>query len=430
MIKDLTIFASSICNLRCSYCYIKKDQAVFDYDTKLVDALKSGEYIKRIKKDFPESVNTLENLQAWGAEPSIHLDLLAEKLKDFKMAFPKLNSFRMSSNYTYVHFFENVSNMINAMSEFPDTHWTYSLQCSIDGTEDVNDINRGSGTTKLIIDNLNKIKEIELPDNVTLIIRNKATISKESFDKFVNYDYCENYFLFLKNLFSCSDKKKDISAAPPTCVDPDNYTKEDGEKFSKIIDNFIKISKKYNYRFIPYIKRKEYKLSEWTCGGLCGHCHASVIILPDDKYASCHRSAFDIIPSHYETRKKEFKEIFNRDLVSIDNWVGDINTYRQLESNMQKLYTTKSKMFFSEFYNTAKILCDIGEISSVYKNREILKEHIKLFIRLTICMQASIDLTGSYFCCASYFIPLFFNGAMAQIYDYLNEKKYITKEDK
>ncbi len=90
MFKELTIFSSAICNLKCTYCYIKKEPEVFAFDEEIVNAIKSDEYIKRFKQDFPESINSIESLALWGAEPTIHLDLIASKLALFKQTFPNL----------------------------------------------------------------------------------------------------------------------------------------------------------------------------------------------------------------------------------------------------------------------------------------------------------------------------------------------------
>ena len=421
MIKDLTIFSSSVCNLKCTYCYVQKESSVFEYDSILVEALKSGEYIDRFKKDFPESISTLESLETWGAEPSIHLDIVADKLKDFKTSFPNIKRFMMSSNYTTPCFVDNVQKMLTAMSLFPETNWSFILQCSIDGMHDINDKNRGNGTTDKIIENLNKIKALTIPENIMLYISNKATISKENFDLFLDYEYCKKYYSFFKKLFSCTNPRIKMNPNPPTCVEPIYYTKNDGCKYSLILQNFIKLSKEENYDFIPYVKRNNYKLSEKMCGGLCSQCHSSVIMLPNGYYGTCHRSSLDIVEAHYLSRCNEFKTMFDRELMSKDNWLGNINIYNNLRRNMKIHYSTSSKMFFTQFYNEAKVLRNIGEISPLYFDDNILKEHIKLFMQFTICLQTNKDLTGSYFCCSSYFIPLFFNGAMYHIYDYLKQ---------
>ena len=421
-INNLTIFTSSVCNLNCTYCYVKKEKAVFDYDTAVVSSILNNEYINRFKTDFPESVNSLTRLEFWGAEPSIHLDLMAEKLKDFKEAFPNLNQIFMSSNYSLPTFIDKVKLFIDAMANLSNTKWTFHLQCSIDGSEEITDGNRGKGTTQAILLNLNKLKELDMPDNVNLIVCNKATIARESYDDLVNIEFCENYFNFLKNALDYKGKNKDFSFAAPTCVEPMYYTKSDGLKFSQIIENFIILSHKYNYHFVPYVRNRKYKLSEYMKGGLCGQCSSAMVMLPDNTYGVCSRSGFDIIPEHHAVKVKELKNDFDRELISRDAWIKDINGYKQLRYNMTTFYETRTKAMFHELYNTAKVLLAIGEISNEYINDDLLKKHIQLFARFTTCMQTNKELTGSYFCCSSYFLPLFFNGAMTKLYNYAKEK--------
>lgn len=427
MIKNLVIFSSSVCNLNCTYCYVKKEKTLFDYDINFVNALKSNEYINRIKHDFPESPETLKHFEIWGAEPSIHLDIVVEKLKDFKIAFPKLDSFMMSSNFTNPNFIEYVKMLFEAMGEIKDTKWTYVLQCSIDGLEEVNDMNRGIGTTKKIIKNINILKNIEVPENVHLIITNKATISKDSFDDLSNYDFMENYYNFFKSIFSIN-KNIETHMSAPTCVEPVYYTREDGEKYANVMANFITISKKYNTHYIPYMRNYKQRFIEFECGGLCGQCYSSVIILPNGKYGVCHRTGFDMVTAHYNARAKEVKNDFDRNLISPDNWVVDIEGYKKLVNNMSALYNSRTKLIFTQFYNVAKALRDVGEISPIYNNDELLRKHIKLFMNFTICMQTNKDLTGSYFSCSTYFIPLFFNGAIDKMYKYLVDTGKIKEE--
>ena len=429
MIKSLSIFSSSKCNLNCTYCYVKKEKAVFDYDTQVVNAIINNEYIKRFQKDFPEYVDTLETLELWGAEPTIHLDLIADRLKDYKTAFPKLHNFMMSSNYTLPTFINQVEHMLKAMENIKGTEWNFRLQCSIDGTPSITDTNRGIGTTDAILSNLKKLKELKIPSNVNLSVSNKATIDRLSFDNFLHYDFCKEYFDFLNNniSFHCDNKVFRVSA--PTCVEPIYYTKEDGIKYAKIIENFIKITEDSGVYFIPYIQKRQYYLSEYVRGGFCSQLHSSMIMLPNGEFTNCHRAGFDTIPEHHEVRAKESLENYNRVLDSSNKWVKDLSGYNLLRANMQSIYDTKSKMLFQEFYNYLKVLLNSGQISSEYLNDEILKKHTKLYLYFTMCMQTNKELTGSFFCGSSYYLPLFFNGAISKLYDYLYKNNLIIEED-
>lgn len=428
MIDDLTIFTSSICNLKCQYCYVKKEPSVFEYDKELIRAIEQNEYIKRFKKEFPESVNTIKTLEFWGAEPSIHLNLIAEKLKDYKEAFPNLCEITMSSNYTLPTFIDNVSKLLNAMGELKDTQWHYHLQCSIDGSKEITDNNRGNGTTDLIIENVNKLKLLDIPKNVYLTVNNKATISKEQFNDLSDYNSCEEYYNFLKNILEFKGVNKNFNFSAPTCVEPIYYTKEDGIKYAKIIENFVEICKKNNCFFMPYVRNRETILCDTMKGGFCGQCRSVMIMLPNNEYAVCHRSGLDTVDAHYKARQAELQNEFDRELISKDNWVCNLDKYKQLQYNMETFYDTKSKTLFQQYYNMAKLLLDIGEISSEYLNDDVLRRDIKLFMQFTICMQTNKELTGSYFCCSTYFMPLFFNGAMPKFYNFLKNKNLIVGE--
>ncbi len=425
MITNLTIFTSAICNLNCTYCYVKKDNSLLEYDESVVESIKNNEYISRFQSDFPESVNSLTTLEFWGAEPSVHLDLVADKLEDYKKAFPNLTNINMSSNYTLPNFIDNVTELLDAMGKIKNTNWKFHLQCSIDGSKSITDTNRGQGTTDKIINNLNLLKKLSIPDNVCLTVANKSTISKEQFDELSNYESVKDYMEYLQNILSFTGKNKSFWATAPTCVEPYYYNKADGVKFSKVIENFITLSKETNKLCIPYVRNRKIILSEYMRGGFCGQCEQCVTMLPNNKYVSCHRCGFDIIPKHYEIRTAEYKELLDRELSSPTDWLKDISGYKKLEYNMNTFYNTKAKTFFSQFYNTSKILLDIGEISSIYYNDEILRRHIMLFMNITKCSQTNKELTGSYFCSSSFFMPLFFNGAIQKIYDFLEDKKLI-----
>ena len=427
MITNLTIFTSSICNLDCSYCYVKKSHALFEYDGHIINSIKNNEYINRFKKDFPQYLNTLTTLEFWGAEPTIHLDLVAEKLIDYKDAFPNLSNISLSSNYTLPEFIDKVKALVMAMGSIKETTWNLHIQCSIDVSPYITNNNRGNGTTNKIISNINRLKDLFIPQNVQLTVSNKSTISNDQFDYLTDLNNVENYIAFLHDVIDYKSRNKTFWISAPTCVEPFYYTKLDGLKFSKVIDNFICISEKNENTFIPYVRNKKINLSEYMCGGFCGQCDSCVTMLPDNMYSACHRCGFDIIPEHYDMKNIEYHKMFNRNLEDKSSWITDLKNYNQLTNNMNIFYSSTNKMIFTQLYNISKVLLDVGEISPMYYNDKLLKQHIMLFMHFTKCIQTNKELTGSYFCCSSFFIPLFFNGAIDKIYNYLLSKNKLVK---
>ena len=425
MITNLTIFTSAICNLNCSYCYVKKSNELFEYDKQVINSILSNEYIYRFIKDFPESIDTLETLEFWGAEPTIHLDLIASKLIDYKKAFKNLHKISFSSNYTLPNFIEQIKFLTQEMGRFKDTNWELYVQCSIDGSKEITDRNRGIGTTDKIINNINLLKTLDIPDNVSLLVANKSTLSNEQFGYLQDIANVENYVNFLRDILEYQTKNKKFWVTAPTCVEPYYYTKNDGILFSKVVDNFITISKKMNMTCVPYVRNRKIKLSEYIQGGFCGQCNQCVTMLPNNLYATCHRCGFDIVSEHYKMRQKEYNLMFNRSLEDNSNWIVDINDYKKLQNNMKVYYDTCSKNIFSQVYNTSKVLLNTGEISNQYYNDTLLKQHILLFTNFTKCLQTNKELTGSPFCVSSLFIPLFFNGALTKIYNFIEEKNLI-----
>ena len=100
---------------------------------------------------FPDK-NSLEEVGFWGGEPTIRLDRAFYTLNKLIDYYPNLSTINFSTNFTTKNWFEQIGNLCKLLSNFENRKFRLEIQLSIDGPEDINDLGRGPGTTKLFIE--------------------------------------------------------------------------------------------------------------------------------------------------------------------------------------------------------------------------------------------------------------------------------------
>ena len=163
-----------------------------------------------------------------------------EKLIEY---YPNLNRFMMSTNFTGTNWFDQFYRFLKILGKFPNRRFSFNLQLSIDGPTNINDNQRGIGTTKLFtehfMDFLDTIED-NLPNNVRLVTFFKPTLTSELFPKLQTRDEIIEYYRFFELYYSAFHSKIKntdriiMNPSVPNTACPSPHTKEDGILFANI----------------------------------------------------------------------------------------------------------------------------------------------------------------------------------------------------
>lgn len=307
---DLMTCAS--CPMNCRYCYIPKSPEMGDMQKEIINDLKDGSALSRLKKLYGEN---LECLGLWGTEPTITMPYITGKIKEILESFPKLN--KISYSTSGITDQKYIIDMVKELAKY-DRDVFVSHQISLDGPEWITDMNRMPGSFKVVISNFVKlVKELNIIDmkKITVEIRWKPTIDIHNMKEFINDEYkIVEYLDMFKNLrktFNEINKNKNVTLVDsnlPSLVVPGKYTSEDG----KIFAQFMRVWHKYGITtytprlnriktFHKYLPRKRM----FTCsGGRSSYAVGKNIYI-------CHRSMF------FDDERYIASILQNND---IDNW--------------------------------------------------------------------------------------------------------------
>lgn len=141
ILQQIDLMGSSSCDLKCSYCYINKNCAFFDYDKQIREAWETGAYLKTVQAVFSaldQSPSTITDLQLWGGEPTLHMPLIAKQGQALGELFPNITHFLIPTNWynldikALVDFIYGLDKGIKPR-EKPENHLNFHIQASIDG---------------------------------------------------------------------------------------------------------------------------------------------------------------------------------------------------------------------------------------------------------------------------------------------------------
>lgn len=246
------LFSSSVCNLNCSYCYIPKNKEMSLYHKKILEKLEDGTFIENLKALYG---NDLEYLGLWGTEQTLILDRFIKIIDKYFEAFPKIREVSFSSNL--IAFPERIVELSKAVDKYAKRNVVLKWQVSIDGPEWVNDVGRGEGATKKILENLdiyfNLIKDVELR-KTTISFSLKPTVAIEfmeimndDFDKLIEwYKFFDDIVFKINEIIKGSKIEKRISMpdrVTPTLVVPGKYSVEDGKTLARFFRNIMRLEK-------------------------------------------------------------------------------------------------------------------------------------------------------------------------------------------
>lgn len=184
MQKDRSIaiyYTTATCNLRCKYCVIDKNPALKKIDDILDESFKGDYYFNYTKELFPDP-QQLKEVQIWGGEPYLAMHRIYYTLEKLLEYYPNLNTVFGSTNLLAPKFINELTGLLAVMGKAKHAV-TFSFQLSLDGTQEITDLNRGPGVTKRISERMIELAKVLpsiTPNNVVIQAHFKPTLDRYS----------------------------------------------------------------------------------------------------------------------------------------------------------------------------------------------------------------------------------------------------------
>lgn len=433
-LQSITLFTTALCNLKCSYCYICKDNlnslAKMDQDIK--NDWEQNNYISRLKRDFPKTdLNNINHISLWGGEPLIGMDRFTPKFLQFKELLPNLNWLDFSTNLTLpnaIEIIEDLLKTIASSNKYNDKNqFILDLQISIDGPEELNDVSRGKGVTSKILNNYKKLLKLKVPENIKIMVSTKPTLSLESIKDFKSLEYVKNYYKFFDEEFyeryilDNRSKNLNLFLGIANYAEPYDYTTQDGLQLAEVYKIFEEVSQKNNFKafqgrsLVPYVSRYPMRASNinkpisYETGGACGKLVFDACLIPNDKYAVCHRSLFDGYVDYHNSKVGEIDGEYE------DNCTFDLTQYNKLRYALNQIYHSSNKQIKIDMDQMINLHALAGTIDSKYilpKNRLPV---INFMGQVAMCLDSNMHLQGSLYVQPYWWIKFLLNGAFDSI---------------
>lgn len=441
--RNLILYTTAVCNLKCSYCYIDKNPALQKIDAILDESFKGDYYFNFAKEMFPDK-NSLEEVGFWGGEPTIRLDRAFYTLNKLIDYYPNLSTINFSTNFTTKNWFEQIGNLCKLLSNFENRKFRLEIQLSIDGPEDINDLGRGPGTTKLFIEHwkqlINFVSENNIPKNVEMLVWFKPTLSIETIPLLQTKEAIINYYKFFETFKESieyyENEHFNFDLPIPNTACPSPHTKNDGILFANLCKLTREIEKenrvnpifKYYKTITPFQKRENWNEDCVNCADSCGMCGMGLIsigLLPNKKLSLCHNGFVDLISDYkkYCMQQENLQQhsidfnLFNNNKVIRDTNCS-IEEFSQFEEILKSYYNIGSTFQLGQLVNEIQALALTNMIDKKYIE---LKNAIDAahFIQhsTSYCIRDNLGSSGSVVGYPMGLIKLLLNGAREYILD-------------
>ena len=376
MITNITLFSTALCNLKCNYCYINKCQNLKNVDNQIQENLKNS--FNQVIKYEPNIKNNLKTITIWGGEPILYLERIIEILPQYINYFPNLKNFFISTNFTLDNEIEQLMKFIIFLQQYKRP-FNINLQLSIDGYKEMNDSQRGLGSTDKFIENFKQLSVIKYNQTyINLQVFNKPTLSSNNLNYLLSLDQCKEWYNFF-NSFHKIDKIWQYRNSPWNFAEPYQYTKQDGEKYYQICNNLLQL-----HKTIPEVLL----LSKKSLCRDCGVIPHNLTPIGQNNFIPCHKGWFDDLDHQVILSKEELKEL-------------QLNILFAREDYEQKLEN-----------DLIDLIINNTEIDNKYKDKDIILPTLILFKNKQYCPYNNHQVTGKWNKFSSNLIPLYYNGAI------------------
>lgn len=449
MLKDrysLVLYTTAVCNLNCRYCFIDKNPALKQIDDYLDKSFLADPeyYFEFAKKMFLK--DKLSEVQFWGGEPFLGMHRAYPTIKKLIEYYPNLSNFLVSTNFVSSCFFDEFYGLMKVLGEYPERNFEFSLQLSLDGPTNINDLNRGKGVTEKFTQNFSKfIKDLQntdiLKNNIALKLHMKPTLDASSIEQLQTKEKVIEYFQFFEqyqDIFNDYNYRENLhfGVPIPNTACPSPHTQEEGKQFANYCrltrliekENEVEHYFKYYQRITSFVPRcgipYETRRLSGVCMGHCGNGRSTLGLLPNNKVSCCHNGFVDLL--------SDYKKM----VMSDSNHMGDVTIEKGLFTNQRNslIFDADSEEFemyekqleaFHDPKDTSKLtniaslillMANIGQIDAKYKDKEeAIHGAYFLIMATSYCVRDNLGTTGSIYMYPLGLIKLLLNGAREYI---------------
>lgn len=440
--KTAVFYTCGTCNLNCHYCGIDKNPILSDIDKALEESFKGDFYFNQLLKYFPDR-ESLENIETWGGEPFLKMERIHPLLCRVINYYTSFYNMFSSTNFSYPEWPNKFFGLMSQFKEHPEREFSYILQLSVDGPENINDFNRGVGVTKRCWENfkilIDRLGKGELPKNVNLTMHLKPTLDLTSIKQLDSKEKIVEYYNFLEKwtekVYELNLDNVSMSLAVPNTAVPSPVTVEDGRAFALFCKNCYEIELQPEKYFKHYKKIMPYT-NEGSSQGVatymwgstvCGTGSSMVGFLPGGLLSTCHEG----FTSLYEEYKIAAFKSKRKDegTINFDSFVNEQgskyclneNQYDEHEKYMELLRGPRPTARLGNISGLIMTLALAGQVSRKYLLEENAAE-AAFFLqeRTSWCIKDNYNTTGSFILVPTGLIKLLLNGA----------KEYIEKSER
>lgn len=427
------LYTTAVCNLKCKYCYIDKNEALKRIDNMLDESFKGDYYISFLKEVFPHRAQ-LRKIETWGGEPFLRMDRIYHTLHEVIKYYTLFDTMHSSTNFSFPDWNDQFFGLMAQFGEHMDRKFKYSLQLSMDGPEYINDYGRGKGTTAACMKNFDIFLDrlgTNLPSNIDLNIHFKPTLDINSFKMLDSVekilDYYKPFDEAISRINDLGFTNVHCSVTVPNTASPSQYTKEDGEIFANLCRLCLKAEKindeehiLKNYKNLtPYggINHKNMPFTYAQAGFTCGTGKTIVGLLPNRMISTCHNGFVDLI-SDYKSlctaNKGESTIDFDMFIATRPSkFTMPYEKYQNYEFQMDCYSCKGTTARLASMALSIRMNALAGNILEKYTNEEeSLKAALFIQNRCAYCVRSNYNTTGSLTMLEPGIIYLLCNGAI------------------
>lgn len=445
-ISHITLFTTALCNLNCSYCYICKDVegGLLLIDKDLENDFNNGVQIKQILDYDAETKNSVEGLTLWGGEPFLHIDRFMDNIEDYFKTFQNLKLIDTSTNFTIPNQAKQIEKLLSLVDKYYNGKdiFTFDLQISIDGYEEMNDFGRGEGVTQRFLNNFYDLLNIKYNyKKIQIVCHTKPTLSKETFKFLQNKEGILKWFQFFDEKMTTpylkSKSKIDFHPSLWNCAQPTEWTSEDGKNYTNITKQIFELSEQIKQDFPTWSNHTslipeaqgianrlmevdiDYIVNEFSnpvCGGGCGSFVHNLVPIPHNLFTMCHRGLFDAYVDYSNNFKnKENMNNLSKEFFQAQNsqdWIYTKTSMKKMEKTMSDLYCHANQIRYTDLIVSIREYAMAGIINKKYENIEEISKTLGYFLFNSYCLQDAYIFTGSWTTASMMEVPLLYNGTM------------------
>lgn len=250
-IQDVDLFLTEECNLDCKYCFHKKGSSSLSTEN-------ASKILDKLAVLCPEKMN----LNFWGGEPLLNVDVLLDVIKDASTLWHK-------DNLTF-HLVTNGTIYSNEVFKVLQTN-RVGIQVSLDGSPDCNDIDRSKG--ELVSENIKKML-VNFPN---LSVR--MTYTPRNVHKLVQN------ILYIKNL--------GVKTVMHQAVIEDDWNDEAVKTFAEQTETLFRIKVKNPQLGVMFVDKNNSICDDMQPidTNFCEAGKKLIAVLPNGDVYPCHRAA-------------------------------------------------------------------------------------------------------------------------------------------